>query len=333
MIAALAMMTMAGVSSVKAQTGTNIEIKTYDYAIKGNDTLKIDIYLREDLKEAENLPVMLYVHGGAFAMGSRKNAAQEVFLRHYVEQGYLGASIDYRLGGMAPTLSEKYGCKTTAESIHMATEDMAEATAWLLKNCPVDPTKIITAGGSAGAFIVLQIEYDLCNGAPYVKKYLPEGFNFAGIVSAAGAIYTDGSDLTWNMPPCPIQLLVGEKDHMVNEEAGLSWGLRLFCTMSLHKSLSEACVPHWLYVEKGADHVVAMKHLTDNLEETDKFIRTFINEKRQSNVVTEWQDAVPADMKDMDQMIKYVPLYILGYDMYLHEIDWNNVEKPTEIKY
>lgn len=38
-------------------------------------------------------------------------------------------------------------------------------------------------------------------------------------------------------------------------------------------------------------------------------------------------------MKDVNEMIKFVPMYILGYDKYLNEIDFNNMEKPTGVVY
>lgn len=50
-------------------------------------------------------------------------------------------------------------------------------------------------------------------------------------------------------------------------------------------------------------------------------------------VYTEWQDQEPANMKDVNQMIKYVPMYILGYDKYLKDIDWGNMQKPDDVVY
>ena len=79
----LATTILGWVSPMKAEDAKGVEIKTYTYAIKGKDTLRVDVYLREDMQNAENLPMMLYVHGGGFSMGSRKNAALEIFLRHF----------------------------------------------------------------------------------------------------------------------------------------------------------------------------------------------------------------------------------------------------------
>lgn len=327
----LATTILGWVSPMKAEDAKGVEIKTYTYAIKGKDTLRVDVYLREDMQNAENLPMMLYVHGGGFSMGSRKNAAQEIFLRHFAEKGFLDASIDYRLGAVE---GNPYHCNGTAEVIRLATTDMAEATRYLMDNFKIDPAKIITSGGSAGAYTVLGIEYDICNGEEYVRQILPEGFNYAGIISAAGAICTtDGKSPTWPKKPCPIMLMQGDKDVVVPMDSVDMLGLKMFGTMALHRQFSKLGFPHWVYIEKGADHVVAMKHLTDNLEEADKFYRSFIVDRKGSTVVMEWEDPEPAGMKDVNEMIKFVPMYILGYDKYLNEIDFNNMEKPTGVVY
>lgn len=332
LFAAIAAIGMTGILPAVAQeTGKDVSITTHTYAIKDNDSLKLDIYLREDLVGKENLPVMLYVHGGGFKMGSRKNAAQEVFLRHFADQGFLGASIDYRLGALD---GNPYGCKSLMDIFRLATADMADATRYIIDNFKVDPTKIVTSGGSAGAMTVLQMEYDICNDKDYLKASLPEGFNYAGVIPAAGAICTDDNkEPVWPRKPCPMLIMHGSNDPLVPLDTADVLGTKLFGSMFLHGQFKADKVPHWLYIEKGADHIVAMKHLTDNLEETEKFYRSFINDGKDSIVVTEWQDAEPASMACVNAMIKNAPLYILGYDKYLNEIDFNNLGNPSEVVY
>ncbi len=324
-------MTLLWGASAWAQEPDAVEITTYDYAIKGQDTLKIDIYLHKDYKDAENLPVMLYVHGGGFSMGSRKNAAQEVFLRHFAEQGFLAASMDYRLG---INEANTYNVQNLIEVERLATTDMADATRFILDNFKVNPERVLASGGSAGAMTIMQMEYDLCNGESYLQGLLPEGFNYAGLISAAGAVVLEpGQTLAWGKAPCPIMLMAGSEDNTVPVHSGECLGMYVYGLYDLDKSLSENQVPHWTYVEKGADHVVAMTHLTNNLEEADKFYRNYVADGKKSNAYTEWADPEPGNMADVMMMVKFAPLYILGYDKYLNEIDWGNLDKPTDIVY
>ena len=311
---------------------------TYDYAIKGADTLRLDIYLDQSLKTEGKRPVMIYMHGGAWSAGSRKNAAQEVYNRHFAELGFVSVSINYRL---ALAEGNTYGAKTLYDVIRIGNEDMVSATNFLLsmaEELNADTEAVLISGGSAGAICSLQLEYDLCNGKDYTKE-LPEGFNYAGIISQAGAIVMEGDTVKWEKSPCPILFIHGDNDGAVpferNElvEGSFEVHGEMVGSKYLHEQLTQMDSPHWLYVQKGADHIMAMKALTDNLEECDKFYQSFVKEKRHSIVYTEWADAEPANMSSVEEMIKYVPFYILGFGKYLDEIDWGNLDKPKDIVY
>lgn len=320
------------IAFVAVMAQSNITRDTYVYAIKGADTLHLDIYLDPSIVVKELRPVMIHVHGGGFSAGSRKNAAQEMFNRRYAEQGFVSVSIDYRL---AATPENKYNATGIEDIIRIATEDLVSATNFILGKAgelKADPATVLISGGSAGAITCLTLEHDICNHVEYTKA-LPKGFNYAGIISHAGsiAIPGGGKTLVWAEKPCPMLLFHGDKDFAVPFESGEMLGLTSVGTKYLHEQFKEMKVPHWAYVAKGADHIMAMKALTDNNEESDRFYRSFIVEKCQSIVYTEWEDAEPADMSSVDQMLKYVPLYILGFGKYLEEMENMPIEKPKNI--
>jgi len=314
-----------------------IERTTEVYAIKGQDTLLLDIYLDKTIPVNAPRPMMIHVHGGGFSMGSRKNVMQELFNRHYAELGWVSVSIDYRLGAnqaaFLPDGTSKYGVKGTHDIIRLACEDLVDATTYMLnkKELNIDPTKVLTSGGSAGAFTIVCTEYDLCNDAAYTKR-LPDGFNYAGIISHAGAVGNLGDTITWQHTPCPMLLMHGSKDQIVAIERGVSGDEQIFGSIYLHRQFEQMGVPHWLYVEKGADHCIAMKGL-DLTGEADRFYKDYVENKKAKSAVTEWEDNEPATMEDISAMIKNVPLYIIGYEKYLEEMDWGNIQAPTEIKY
>jgi len=314
-----------------------VERTTYIYAIKGVDTLKLDIYIDKGIKAEGKRPVMIYVHGGGYSAGSRKNVAQEIYNRHYASKGYISASIDYRLGMADPV---KYGITSVYHVAKISNEDLIDATNFILglSELNPDPEKVIIGGGSAGACTCLTIENDICNGVEYTKK-LPEGFNYAGIVSQAGGVVSDKQDIHWDNKPCPVFLLHGDQDLAVadvNQSQEASW-FTCVASATLHKQFTEMGVPHWYYVNKGADHVMAMITLTDYLDETDKFIEEFVNKKSNRVLVTERRDKIPANMAGVDSMLKYVPLYILGFGKYSEEMEAEfksgQMDKPSDIVY
>ena len=317
----------------------DVQRTTHVYCVKDQDSLYLDIFEDKALVSEAPRPVMIYVHGGAFSAGSRKNAAQEVFSRHYAEQGYVSVSIDYRLG-----LAEgnHYGARNLTEVVLLGNEDLLDATLFLLNKkdeLNIDPAKIILAGGSAGAVNCLALEYDLCSQKPFTKR-LPEGFDYAGVISQAGCLLLEEDDqLHWRRMPCPIMLmhgdLNGENDgYLPLHRAKLVrdivaddlWGGSYY----LDQTLNEINAPHWTYIEKGADHCVAIKSLTANLDETDFFIKQFVWGKKQGRAYTEIYDQEPVSMSDVQQMIKFAPLYILGYGMYLDEMQQQQ-NQPTGV--
>jgi len=112
-------------------------IKDLPYVADGHERNKLDLYLPE--KADAPLPVVLYVHGGAWETGS-KDAAR-VFLT-LVEHGYALAACNYRLSQDA-----KYPAQI---------EDCKGAVRWLRANAAkyhLDPDHIGAMGGSAGGHL------------------------------------------------------------------------------------------------------------------------------------------------------------------------------------
>lgn len=331
---------------VPAMAQTNVIRQTEIYSIKGKDTLKIDAYIDLNAKvKPEGRPVIFYVHGGGFVGGSRVNAAQEIFCRYMAEHGWLALSADYRLAGIRTnpdgSISNPYHVDGTLQAIRMACEDVVDATKFILqkKDWKADASKVVLGGGSAGAFTTLQLIYDTCNGEEYTKK-LPDDFCYAGGISQAGAIGVPlGQDsLVWKKKPCPIMFFHGDRDPIVplttaSKETSVQMGCNFMGTIYVAQQLDTLGVSYWKWIEKGADHVMAMKPLTNYLEEQYRFLDDFIVKKIQSKVNTEVEDCVPAEMSSVNAMLKYVPFYILGYDKYLEQLDWNKIEKPKSIVY
>ena len=340
-----AMMLLYGASMLMAKTA--IQRTTEVYSIKGKDTLQVDVYVNPQTEQkAEGRPVMLYVHGGGFTAGDRVNAAQQVYFHFLADKGWLVASINYRLAGLSATedgkINNPYNVSGTLEAIRIACADAIDATNYLLKQTKwkINANQIVLGGGSAGAMTSLQLVYDACNEEAYTQT-LPKGFKYAGVISQAGAITVPKSQeaLVWKNEPCPIMLMHGSVDNTVPLEQGgidvidLGDPCKFFGTEYISRQLKEMEVPYWRFISKGADHVIAMLALTSYLEEQYRFLNDFCINGLQSSVNTEVADKEPANMSDVSQMVKYVPLYILGYGKYLEDMDWNNIQKPDSIVY
>ena len=113
-------------------------MKTYTYKSVSGCDIKLDVY-GSDLSIRK--PVIVWIHGGALIMESRKAMARWLD----PQNKHVVISIDYRL---AP--------ETKLPGI---IEDVQDAFRWIHEQGPqllnIDPEKLIVAGGSAGGYLTL----------------------------------------------------------------------------------------------------------------------------------------------------------------------------------
>jgi len=190
---------------------------TYIYAIKGKDTLKLDVYTPENIKKTDTLPVLLWMHGGGFSVGSRDYIDDKNLVKYAAkEQNYIGISISYRL--LRKGTKTGFGCDCTKdeklETFKQAAIDYMDAAKYVVAHAnelQIDTTKIIAGGSSAGAEGILN--------AVFMREYFvdnAEDYNdvkFAGAFSCAGAV-VDASYMT-PTNAVPTVLYHGTKDQLV----------------------------------------------------------------------------------------------------------------------
>jgi acetyl esterase/lipase len=140
---ALVMLTSFAAASAQPQppppkipAGVKVE-RNLVYARAGGKDLLLDLYLPEQTRA--RLPVILWVHGGAWRGGNKERSPAV----RQVLRGYAAASIDYRL---------------SQEAVFPAQiEDVKAAVRWLRANARkyrLDPRRIGAWGSSAGGHLV-----------------------------------------------------------------------------------------------------------------------------------------------------------------------------------
>lgn len=296
---------------------SKIDKETLVYATKDGKELRIDKYVDNGVQSIAKRPVMIYVHGGGFAMGSSKNALQIKYNKHFAAQGFVSISINYRLG-LAGIQKPDMGAINKA--VMMSSEDLLDATAFIIskaKEWNIDTEKILISGGSAGAIACLNAVYAICSQDKSAKK-LPNDFNYAGVISHAGNVIVQQDTLNWKKTPCPMLLMHGSVDMQVNFNSAKVEKTLFAGSNYLHKQFEKMNVAHWLYEEVGADHIVALKPLQYNFGEIDSFIEKFVMQKKHAIVHTQWKDKTPDSMNDM---FKVVPLYMTGWDKTDEEVE------------
>ncbi|MEM9478232.1 MAG: alpha/beta hydrolase fold domain-containing protein [Verrucomicrobiota bacterium] len=108
----------------------------------------LDLYIPTD-ESKEPRPVMIMIHGGGWRGGDKANASiVGAKMAHFVGNGYIYASINYRLSPASP---DQEGPRHPAHA-----EDCAAAIAWIHDNIAEyggDPDQLHLMGHSAGAHL------------------------------------------------------------------------------------------------------------------------------------------------------------------------------------
>lgn len=190
------------------QVFDEVSVQTVTYLV--DDSLQMDIY-QPSQDTLKNRPVILFVHGGGFAGGARNEPEIMEFCRNMARRGIVTVSISYTL----VMKGKSFSCDRPAEEKlwtfkHVALE-ISEATNYLLSNresLRFNPTQIVLAGSSAGAEAIFHAAF-----WDETKVNLPADFEYAGLISMAGAIYD--LDLINEDSAIPIQLFHGTCDDLV----------------------------------------------------------------------------------------------------------------------
>ena len=154
--------------------------ETYTYS---EDCLFLNVFTPEDAKEGDNLPVLVYIHGGGFTggCGHEKHFDGPV----WPTKGIIGVTINYRLGPMGfvclPELSEEAG-----HTGNYGLYDQMTAIQWVKNNIAAfggDSENITIMGQSAGAASVqMQCQSPLSEGL-FQKAVMSSGCGLGGMMT------------------------------------------------------------------------------------------------------------------------------------------------------
>ena len=195
---------------------------TYIYEKRDTCDLFLDIYNpaegSETTYKGHEKPTIVFLFGGGFIQGARDAVDSLPWFKTMTGNGYRIVSIDYRLGLKG---SDKVGVaqvNALDKAIHMGVEDLFSATNFLYENSSelgIDPSNIVISGSSAGAIIVMQAEYEICNKTSWTDTH-PEGFRYAGVMSFSGAILSREGKVDYrHLTAAPTLMLHGTADELV----------------------------------------------------------------------------------------------------------------------
>lgn len=168
-----------------------------DYVTNAHERQRLDLYL----PSGDNLPLVIWIHGGAWLMGSKDDMVPLSLL----SKGYAIASINYRLSTHAIFPAQIEDCKS--------------AIRWLRANADkyrLDPNRFGVMGASAGGHLAVMVgttgdvkEFDVGENLNYSSKVqcVVDLFGPTDFIQMDDYRLRDGQ--IHNLPDSPESLLVG----------------------------------------------------------------------------------------------------------------------------
>jgi len=124
----------------------NVELRTdIPYAATEDPRQQVDVYLPRQRSVEGPLPVIAYIHGGAWRMGSRVMARRQV-APHVASGRYAAVSIGYRLTWQAPWPAQIHDVKAGIRWIRAHAQEYG-----------FDATRICAMGSSAGGHLTAEV--------------------------------------------------------------------------------------------------------------------------------------------------------------------------------
>ena len=234
-------------------------MKTYQYAERDTLQLCLDFYTPNHVHDSTICVV--YVFGGGFIGGHRDGEFEKGYFKQLVDEGFMVAAIDYRLGLKGAKNLSITNSEPLENAINMATEDAILAIAYLLDHAAelkVNKDWILMVGSSAGAITSLQVDYALCNNF-LNASILPADFRLAGVVSYAGAIFSHEGKVKYrNHEPAPTMMYHGMADRLVPYKQISFFSIGFYGTDALVKQFEKYDYPYFARRFEGYGHSVAI---------------------------------------------------------------------------
>ncbi len=280
------------------------------YCFCAEDSLFMDRYVDTAVYVEGRRPVMIYSFGGGWMTGSRADKASYLMVERLVSLGYIVCNIDYRLRiaefKAAGELNESNFVDCYCEAIDAGVEDIYRATRYILDHAEewdVDTTRIVLAGSSAGAHNSLQAEYRLCRGEALARHYLPEDFDYGGVISMAGALWLRGREtpLDWCRRPCPVMFFHGSKDQLVAYDEDHTW-CAAYGPVPIYRNLEEMGATAWFCDFKDGDHVLSSVPMFDCLDDICTFLDRAVMQRLDFRIHTVDESLPPKDFAHLNEL-------------------------------
>tara|TARA_R110002050_G_scaffold223672_2_gene359536 strand:- start:6888 stop:7730 length:843 start_codon:yes stop_codon:yes gene_type:complete len=262
------------------------DYKSYTYFENESISLNLDLFMPINITGIKT-PLLIYVHGGGFKSGDRADGHD--LARHLASQNIACASISYTLNMKNQSFSCDGKLSEKIKAIQVAASQLWHATSYLVGKSDllnIDSSQIFLGGNSAGAETVLHAAYwNREQMQLYNPKLLP-GFEYAGVISGAGAIMD--LNLITEENKIPLMAFHGDADTLVPYGTAAhhyctpnsSGWLMLFGSYSIVQHLHNIDGTYQLITFSGGGHSYAGAYIDQDQQLVADFIKNVVLGKR-----------------------------------------------------
>jgi predicted esterase len=210
--------------------------------------------------------------------------SENVLERYFVPQGFITASVQYRLNSLFDLQTLKVNDEKLKETHYKALQDARRAIGYIFENAEkfgVDTDNVFLIGTSAGAITALNAVYLDDNEVPkeLSEKYgkLGKRENIKGVISLSGAIY----DLSYlkGGEKTPLMIVHGKDDQIVPFDKGFYLKLKsltpVFGGKAIYDEALKQTIPTKGYFYEFG-HSYPSKFQKDIYKNANDFIRTYL---------------------------------------------------------
>lgn len=237
------------------------------YVNDGHERQKLDLFIPETEEKDEKLPLIIWIHGGAWMAGNKDFGAPV----DYLKEGYAVASINYRLSQHAIFPAQIQDCKAAVRRLRRLADKLN-----------IDPDRFGAWGPSAGGHLVAMLgtagdvnEFEVGENLEYSSKVQAVADYFGPTDFLQMDEYRTPDSMIQSGPNSPESLLIGG-DIRENKDKAAKANPITYVTKDdppflivhgdsdplvphhqselLEAALKEAGVPVTFYTVKGAGH-------------------------------------------------------------------------------
>ena len=276
----------APVDSSAFQPDETIAFAQYDTL-----ALEMDLYFPAD--DAEAHPCIIFTYGGGFVTDNQRHYDTRKLCRMLSDDGFVVIATNYRLGLRGVQYKSVGGMIAPLENaIQQAAEDVMKVTRYVVDyadELTVNPLQIVLMGSSAGAISSRQCDFERCNRTELAKKYLPEGFRYAGVIAFAGAIFSrHGLEYPHDVP-APTLFLHGTADKLVTYKQIKLFNIGFYGSDRIARLFKDRHYPHMIVRFTDEGHTVAARYFT-NYDEIVWFINHYVKEGQHLEIDVTYTD-------------------------------------------